>query len=389
VTWTPLLTGADADRAREAIAGVARALREPDPAWQVGASLANGDAGLAVFYAYLGDIDTAAACIERAIDAAARTPMVASLHHGYAGIAWATEHLVGRVIAAEPGEDLNADIDVALRDALDDNYDLLTGAIGIGVYALERGPVARDLRARVVAQLAALAQRTPHGVSWLTPPALLDPDVAAEFPRGVVNLGLAHGVPGAIALLAACGDEPTARELLDGAVRYLLAQRLPTGGFPDLAGVTHPARLAWCYGDLAIASALVLAGDRAGRAEWTRAGLDLARATIPRAPETTGVRDACLCHGAAGLGLMYARLAPHAPELAAAATRWFREALALRRPDSPVGGFEPVVNAADHVPLGDTSVGLLTGAAGVALALHAAIGSEPPAWDRVLLLSLS
>ena len=89
---------------------------------------------------------------------------------------------------------------------------------------------------------------------------------------------------------------------------------------------------------------------------------------------------------------MYARLARHAPgahepELEAAAARWFRDALAMRQADSPVGGFAPVVNEAYPVPLGDTSVGLLTGAAGVALALSAAIGSEPPAWDRALLLS--
>jgi hypothetical protein len=132
----------------------------------------------------------------------------------------------------------------------------------------------------------------------------------------------------------------------------------------------------------------VVAGEHARRAEWRDAGLELARGAATRDRDTTGVRDACVCHGAAGLGLMFARLAHAAdgdPALEAAAASWYRATLELEQPEHPVR-FPPYVTD-PKLPLGDASVGLLTGAAGVALALQAAVTDVEPAWDRVLLLS--
>ncbi len=132
--WTPLLVGADADAARDAIRAIAAALRAPDPAWGVGPSLANGAAGLAVFYGYLagaepdhGHEDAGSRFLDTAIEAVATVPMMPSLHHGFTGVAWATQHLIGRLV--EPSDDdPNDAIDEALRDLLraptDGDYDL-------------------------------------------------------------------------------------------------------------------------------------------------------------------------------------------------------------------------------------------------------------------------
>jgi len=269
------------------------------------------------------------------------------------------------------------------------------------VYALERWPrpVARELLTAVVERLDAMAVRSPEGTFWITPADHLDPDVAARCPNGVVNIGLAHGVPCAIALLAACVHHDVAstvaRSLLDDAVRWLLARELPAGGdgrFTDFVAdelPATPARLGWCYGDLSIATALVLAGDHASQPPWRDAGLALARFAAGRDSDTTGVRDACVCHGTAGLGLMFARLAHAAggdAVLEAAAARWYRATFELEQPEHPVR-FPPFVTD-PKTPLGAAYVGLLTGAAGVALALHAAVTDVEPAWDRALLLSL-
>ncbi len=268
------------------------------------------------------------------------------------------------------------------------------------MYALERAPrpSACELLVEIVARLGELAERDADGVRWVSPPVTLDADTNARYPAGVYNAGLAHGTPGVIVLLAACiaadVSAPAARALLDDAVRWLVAQALPDGApsrFPDLVSpgiASESSRLGWCYGDLSIATALLLAGRLAHRADWEQQGTQLARAAAARADATTGVCDPCLCHGAAGLGLMFLRAArwTRDPILEAAATRWYRVALAMRKPGSVVGGFEPVTQRG--VTLGEAYVGVLTGSAGVALAFLAAITSDAPDWDRVMLLSV-
>jgi len=74
-------------------------------------------------------------------------------------------------------------------------------------------------------------------------------------------------------------------------------------------------------------------------------------------------------------------------ELLAAAHTWMARTLDLRQPGRGVGGFVTWgPDAAGRMDWRDDP-SLLTGAAGVALALLAAIAPVEPAWDRVLLLS--
>src|SRR5262249_36055361 len=161
------------------------------------------------------------------------------------------------------------------------DYDLINGLVGFCVYALERlsRPAALACLERIVERLAETAEQRPDGVTWWTNPAWLPPETRAQFPHGYHNLGLAHGVPGVIALLgrvcAAGVAVAQARPLLDGAVRWLLAQQRP-GGFahwvaPEVAA--RPARLAWCYGDPGVAAALLWAARCVGQPEWEAAAL--------------------------------------------------------------------------------------------------------------------
>jgi hypothetical protein len=169
-------------------------------------------------------------------------------------------------------------------------------------------------------------------------------------------------------------------------MRWLLGQRLPDGAssrFPATIAPgreLRPARAAWCYGDPGVAAALHLAGA-------TDAAIALARESAARPAEDAAVRDAGLCHGAAGLLHVFNRLwqASGDEALAAAARRWFAHALGLRRAEG-VAGFPSWVGAfADHE--WDADPGVLAGAAGVALAFVAAATDIAPAWDRFLLLS--
>jgi hypothetical protein len=80
------------------------------------------------------------------------------------------------------------------------------------------------------------------------------------------------------------------------------------------------------------------------------------------------VRDASLCHGAAGNAHLFHRwyALTGEPVFAEAARTWYAHALGMPPPES---------------------MAFLEGAAGIALALVAATTEIEPAWDRVLLAS--
>jgi hypothetical protein len=403
--WEPLLRGALKKRAAESIQTIVDDLAAPGQGQAGDPSLAGGAAGLALLHGYLAqaacgkDSAAAARCLERATAAVADNPTSASLYSGLTGVGWALAHLRGRWPDLDGEEDV-AEIDEALLDHLDrspwpDDYDLISGLVGFGVYALERlpRPAAVTCLERVLDRLAETAEHRPEGITWWTDPAWLPAETREKYPRGYYNLGLAHGVAGVIALLGqACASGVAvarARALLEGAVRWLLARQGP-GGFTYWAGPggdDKPARLAWCYGDPGVAAALLGAARCVGEPGWERAALAIARRAAQRPPAESGVIDVGLCHGAAGLGHLFNRMFQATGEtwLADAARSWFERALGMRRAGRGVGGYEAWLSG-DMTWM--TEPGLLTGAAGIALALLAATTPIEPAWDRVLLIGI-
>jgi lantibiotic modifying enzyme len=425
--WRPVLEGDLAERAWEAVRAIAGALEAAPTStdgWRAerGASLAGGKAGLALFHGYLSLADDsgaeaqAALSEERlgeAIEELAATPMSAGLYAGFTGIAWATEHL-GRLLAAgepedpEGQEDVNEEIDGALLSVLvqspwRDQYDLISGLVGFGVYALERFPRPSAVRCleAVVDRLDETAERQEGGITWFTPPEWLPPSTRGSTPLGYYNLGLAHGVPGIIALLAeACRlhvHEDRARPLLEETMRWFLAQSRPGERGPSCYATfvgqgfePRPSRLAWCYGDPGIAAALLLAARATGRKDWEEEALALAARAAQSPPEVAGVRDAGLCHGAFGLAHLYNRIhqAGGGELFAESARQWYRLGLDMRRPDQGVAGFPAWLPGDDGQLQWVDDRGFLTGAAGVGLSLLAGVSAVEPDWDRVLLVAV-
>ena len=415
--WRPLLEGEQAAQAREVVNAIAQALES----WPAdGPNIGGGAAGQALFHGYLakalGDerhAERADQLLDEAIESVASTPMRPALYAGFTGIAWAAEHL-GRLFedGEQPDEgedeDMNEDIDEAVLTALANSswagdYDLISGLVGFGVYAVERFPRPSAVRCleAVIDRLDATAERNEQGVSWFTPPEMLPANQMEESPLGYYNLGVAHGVPGVIPLLAdACRlgvRQERARPLLEGAVRWLLTKQsaeqkgacFPTWIGPD--GSSRPSRLAWCYGDPGIAAALLYAARAAGVEEWERKALEIGSHAAGSLPEDAGVRDAGLCHGAFGLAHLYNRIhqASGDPRLADAARLWYRLGLEMRKPEGGVAGFEtwtPVGQDLQMAWMPDP--GFLTGAAGIGLALLAAITPVEPEWDRLLMVAI-
>lgn len=349
-------------------------------------SLAGGSAGVALLYAYLDGIRRgrdysmlAGAYLARALRQEDAPAVCPSLYRGATGVAWAAAHLQKEAA-------LTGAVDRALASLLEHSppkgdYSLADGLVGYGVYALERfgQPKAPVILERVVDRLDELAVRSEGGVTWLTGPGRLPPHLRARAPAGCYDLGLARGLPGAVALLAAAVrldvNAGKARPLLDGAVRWLLAQQLEgsrTVCFPAWAApseVRRPARSGWCHGDPGVAAALLVAARAVQEPQWEREAVAIARRAAGRPPAETGVTDAAFCHGAAGLAHLFNRLhqATGDRELGLSARFWIEQTLALPRP---------------------AGNGLLRGAAGVGLVLLAAATDLEPAWDRCFLLSL-
>ena len=423
MSWQPLLQGALEERARYTIQSILDDLSLVEGESAGDPSLASGLAGRAILHGYLaraehgtGHAEVAARCLQRASAAITDKPMEASLYGGLTGVGWALSHLQSRLPGLDGEEDCG-EIDEVLLHHLEqspwrDDYDLISGLVGFGVYALERmapGANAARLAAaacleRVVERLAETAEQQGEGVTWWTNPAWLPVEAREKTPRGYYNLGLAHGVPGVIALLGlACAAASRgasapgasldqARPLLEGAVNWLISQQ-QSAGFPHWVqpeAADGPARLAWCYGDPGVAAALLGTAWLVAEPAWEREALAIARRAARRPPDQAGVRDAGLCHGAAGLGHLFNRMfqATGEPGLADAARFWFEQTLQMARPGQGIGGYQAWQLGDDSEPIWVTDSGLLTGSVGIALALLAATTVIEPAWDRMLLTAI-
>lgn len=435
--WRPLLNGAARRAALDVVEQIAREARPAierraaeydDPGGLNSVSLASGRAGVALFYAYRAecipgaDDADAQALLEAAIEQLGEKTPTPSLYCGFTGVAWVVEHLNSLVEShRDPSaprddaedDDPNADVDELLIGLLDESaedaeFDLIDGMSGVGTYALERlpRPAAREILGGIVRKLVAMARQQPVGLAWPTPahrttarrrlPNDQRPLPAPGTPE--YNLGLSHGVPGVIALLARAVSAgiagQQAAELLCSSVEWQLSQRLPeheSGCYSDFAieGIEpKPARCAWCYGDPGVAAALLAAADVTGDDAWRSAALAVARKA---AAQRTSVRDAGLCHGSAGLGHTFNRLhqATGDESLRRAALDWLDWTMSFRRPGEGLAGFRTwsLERTLEGEWIEDAR--FLTGIAGIGLALLAATTDVTPAWDRAMMLDLA
>lgn len=199
-------------------------------------------------------------------------------------------------------------------------YDVLAGTAGIGRYLLARHLAADGQEARqaagaalteVLTSLVAAATAddiTRHGSRlpawWVTDG--LDHGLPEH-----VNLGLAHGVPGPLALLALAWRTGVRVDRQDEAVERIMAllTRLRTR---DEAGPRWPhlmsreriekgepperGRDSWCYGAAGAARAVHLAGTALDRPDWRAEAEAALRGTLAVAGDAS-IRDSALCHG--------------------------------------------------------------------------------------------
>ncbi|GAA3492356.1 lanthionine synthetase C family protein [Streptomyces cremeus] len=227
-----------------------------------------------------------------------------------------------------------------------------------------------------------------------------------NYPRGDLNLGLAHGIAGPLTVLAAAHEAghrvPGTAEAVERIADWLLGWTLHDEAGPywparvsledELAEARPPVlftRTAWCYGTPGVAAALCRAGTAFGRPHWRTAATEALRAALRRDEAEWAIEGATVCHGFAGLLRIVTRIAEATgdPELHAGKSRLTGKVLECADPGAPFG-FRHLMRfpATARSPVPHRAVntaGLLEGAAGVALALLPT-DEGPLPWDRTL-----
>ncbi|MFJ6777439.1 lanthionine synthetase C family protein, partial [Kitasatospora sp. NPDC091257] len=280
-------------------------------------------------------------------------------------------------------------------------FDLVSGASGVAAYLLRRDP--HEVLPELLTALVRVAEPA-HGMRrWATPPELLtSASMRRRYPSGHLNCGLAHGIPGPLAILSlalrAGREVPGQAKTVRALAQWLLSHRVDDawgGGWPDGVPVTPTGRrqpqrepvatrCAWCYGSPGVARSLWLAGEALDDDGLRSAAVEAMTSVLRRPVELRHINSPTFCHGVAGLLHIVLRFAHEtaSARLAYASTELVDQLLSAYDPELPFGyaSLEEADVAVDRP-------GLLDGAAGVAMALLAAATGVEPTWDRMFLLS--
>lgn len=273
-------------------------------------------------------------------------------------------------------------------DFRSNRHDFLHGFIGLGFYWLMRyrnSGVGMKPLMQIVKHLTATCEEVGDMLRWRLPEGKRD---------SRYNISISHGLSSTIILLTRIGrltslPEPGRSEterLVSGAVNYLNHNRLdPTryGSWFPMASVDSAtpskSRLAWCYGDLGVAQALLVA-------ERSQLALDVFQhsAALRRGLIENRVYDATICHGTAGVGAFFEYLARCHPSrlFLDAADYWRSQTL---KKVEYVNGNARFRHMSGLDGKFEDGHGILVGTAGVGLYLLDCFGIKTPL-NRFLLL---
>ena len=411
------------ERVQAATVAAARQTAYPQSIYWEPHGIAQGDAGLALMCSYLDTCfpgeawdATAHGYLTWAARGAEQSGhLIPSLFAGLSGLAFAAWCLsrngarYQRLLRAVEAGFLPQTVPLASalsqykRGVSVSQFDVISGLSGVGAYLLcrlESEEATATLRA-ILRSLVALTTKTDGLPSWYTPANLMgDETMARLYPNGNLNCGLAHGIPGPLALMAlalCCGIEV---EGLQDAIEYVAAwlthhrvddawgvnwpTAVPVAPDGTDAAPEKPTRAAWCYGSPGVARALWLAGEALDYPQYRELAIEAMEAVYRRPVRERYIDSPTFCHGVAGLLQVTLRFACDTglPLFAEAARTLSNQLLALYDPDSSLGYY-----SLEHGGQRVDQPGLLDGAPGVVLVLLAAATDTEPIWDRLFLLA--
>jgi hypothetical protein len=277
-------------------------------------------------------------------------------------------------------------------------FDTIRGLSGLGALLLRRGTDTPLLR-EILAYLVRLTEPVKHEADtlpgWWSYLATSGKP-SEDFPGGHSNHGVAHGIGGPLALLSLTAlngiTVPGQTEAIADILHWL--DQWQQGRRPDVwwpYWITRdnlhtgrcgpgPTRPSWCYGTGGLAHVVQLAALalRDADRQMTAEAALLAALTSPAQLDAT--TDQSLCHGFAGL-VHLARITDAEALIPDVDT-------CLPHLLEPITGHDPEQLADTLLAPAGADIGLLEGAAGIALALHGYATGGPTAsgWDRCFLI---
>lgn len=211
-----------------------------------------------------------------------------------------------------------------------------------------------------------------------------------------INLGLSHGNPAIICLLIKLFQktnnlkiEPLIQNLFNTfkIIKNKKNNRVRSI-YPYSNNDLNESRLAWCYGDLGVASTFWQAGKVFNNQEWKQAALDIMLHASTRLNlEENMVVDAGICHGSAGVAHIFNRFykETNIKEFDIARWYWLKQTINMATFEDGLAGYKAWFSKNGW----QNESGFLEGISGIGLVLLGFLSNdiEDLDWDRVLLLS--
>jgi len=247
--------------------------------------------------------------------------LVSSLATGYTGIAFVFKNLVDNGLLDQEDIPYLAEIHPLIIDSLEtdfksEDYSLLYGAIGKGIYLLKEPAKNKQAIASIV--------------QYLSDTAIVNEDNQCWWYRkngsydSVIVLGQAYGLSSIILFLLKCYLNDIQKErcqsLIESTISFILAQKKKSkrAMYPSTIGEEpeRANRLAWCYGDLNIAFVLFKCATVFNNNDYSVEAALVLNSCLERNlltsyvnfEEQNNVYDPGFCHGTAGVAYIFKRL---------------------------------------------------------------------------------
>jgi lantibiotic biosynthesis protein len=276
-------------------------------------------------------------------------------------------------------------------------YDLFKGLCGFAINTIDAfiaSEIDDTLPNEILNLICLTSTNYSVGLSWHNPLVFNHENEAIQ---GHFNLGLAHGIPSIWVVLSRfykAGINPNlCRSIFYESLNWFfnLASRYKNS-IPysySFSQKSENSRQAWCYGDPGVGIAMLIAAQAFEFSFAEEYAIQILLRSAENADINCGVYDASLCHGSAGLALMYKLAFQLSGEkaLSGASEKWFKASLGYRlkrnagvfqarQHNSKTNKYEMAKNNS-----------LLTGNIGVGLGLMACLDSSCRSWSRSLLIS--
>ncbi len=278
------------------------------------------------------------------------------------------------------------------QDIRQQNYDFMHGALGVGLYFIRKRTNPKYIQ-ELIDFLYYTAEKDLDNkiFKW---ESIIEPEKKLIG----YNLALSHGIPSIIIFLSRIikseVSDKKVIEMLSGAVNYVMLQQkdfsefgscFPSYLLKDSQNPTSKSRLAWCYGDLGIGISLWQAGKALKKTEWKQKGVEiLLQSTKRQNYSDTLVIDAGICHGSAGIAMIYNYMfyETHQQEFKEATVYWLAQTLNFSPFEDGLAGYKSFVK-----DKWECDYSLLTGISGIGLVLLSYLKDKQQAWDEMFLLS--